>query len=143
MKHFLTVILLFAGLAVSAQTMTSYSPGKFNFESGTPGAEVYYAGTLLGRTPFSAEVKPAYRTESETEGLSEFEIYSRNTTVMERELKESGEDEGIFSRFAMDFEFVMPDGSRVTKTVRLMWKPATILGAKGFRIYYPPLVKVN
>lgn len=138
------LVLLFSLVAMhcGAQMLTSYAAPKFNFESTGDTAKVYYQGQLLGTTPFTVEVKAAYRTETDQQGLSEFEIYTRNTIIIEREIRESGEDEGIVSRFSMDFTFVGKDGVEKVKTVRLMWKPVSVLGKKGYSIYYPPLVRI-
>lgn len=145
MKKTVAFIIVFFALILpaSAQKMTSYAPAKFNFTSEPAGAEVYFDGKLLGTTPLTAEVKPAYRTQSTKEGSSEFEIYSANTIIIEREINESGKPEGILSRFALEFTFNMPDGSELKKTVQLMWKPVTVLGQQGISIYYPSSVKAS
>lgn len=132
-------LMLCLAIPALAQTATSYAPAKFKFVSEPAGAQVFFEGKMLGVTPFSAEVKPAYKTQSDKPGLSEFDIYTNNTRVIEKEIKDSGKQEGIVSRFALEFTFVMPDGSNVVKKANLMWKPVTILNMQGFNIYYPPL----
>lgn len=144
MKRFLILALtLVCAIPALAQMTTSYAPAKFNFVSEPAGAQVYFDGKLLGTTPFSAEVKPAYRTQGGKPGASEFEIYTSNTRIIEKEINDSGAPEGIVSRFALEFKFVMPDGAEIQKKANLMWKSVTILNMPGFNIYYPPLQKVK
>lgn len=144
MKRFLTLaIMLICAVPALAQMATSYAPAKFNFVSEPAGAQVFLDGKLLGITPFSAEVKPAYKTQGGKPGASEFDIYTSNTRIIEKEIKDSGASEGIVSRFALEFKFVMTDGTEIQKKANLMWKPVTILNMQGFNIYYPPLQKVN
>lgn len=143
MKKTTAFILLFFALMLqaSAQKMTSYAPAKFNFGGEPAGAQVFFGGELLGTTPFSAEVKPAYRTEGTKEGQSEFEIYTANTIIIEKEINDSGKPEGVLDRFALEFTFRLPDGTETKKTVKLMWKPVTLLGMQGISIYYPSRVE--
>ena len=144
MKRFLTLALtLICAIPAIAQMTTSYAPAKFNFVSEPAGAQVYFDGKLLGTTPFSAEVKPAYRTQGGKPGASEFEIYTSNTRIIEKEINDNGAPEGIVSRFALEFKFMMPDGAEIQKKANLMWKSVTILNMPGFNIYYPPLQKVK
>lgn len=131
----LALCLAFPALA---QKMTSFSPAKFSFTSEPEGAKVYFEGQLLGTTPFSAEVKPAYRTQGGNEGQSEFEIYAANSAVIEREINDSGKTEGVLSRFSLEFTYIMPDGTEIRKEAKLMWKQVSILGQQGLEIFYPP-----
>lgn len=135
--------MLCCGLMAAAQKMTSYEPAKFNFESEPAGATVFFQGKVLGITPFSAEVKPAYRTINAEPGQSEFQTYTANSLLIENEIAASGQDNGTLSQFQLEFVFVMPDGSNERALAPLMWRPASLLGLDGISIYYPPLLRVS
>lgn len=120
-----------------AQKLTSYEPARFSFDSEPAGATVYLDGHRLGITPFSAEVKPAYRTDNAQPGMTEFQVYTANTVLIEREIAEAGTASGTLSSFSMTFRFVFPDGHETLIPVPLRWKPTQLLGYDGLSIYYP------
>lgn len=136
---YMTILLLtLLPLSAGAQNYTTFSKAVISFDSFPQGAEVLYRGECVGRTPCTVTLQPSYQIESDQTGSEDMtaqQIQAANSVLMEREIAESGEESGVFSRFSMDVELKIGEKS-VIKTIPLLWSPGTVLGMPARNIHY-------
>lgn len=133
MKRLLFSILLAAvAVASQAQSYSSYAKATITFESEPAGAQVFYNEECIGITPFTFTFKAEYLNASGNADAAA-------SAKLDAERLASGEQSGTFEAYPIVVKFVL-DGAAATKTIRLRWSPARILGQEGVRISYPSKV---